>query len=277
MTAGANNTSTATSASFTPTSTGTWCFAAVYSGDTNYTASCRHHHRRVLRRDVGVDPTVTAPTSSSIVLGTGNTDGATVTGNAAGGSPTGTVTFYECGPTSSPTACTSTANQVGSAVGVTAGGRQHRHGHLGLLHAHLHRLPGASPPYYSGDTNYTASSDTTTDECFDVTAAHLVDGHHPDLLDHRAGRKQYRRCGRHRQRHRREPDRTPSASMPAGRRSARASVHLEGRPGGQRPWASPPGPATRPRPHRRRSRPPSAGTWCFAAVYSGDTNYATQL
>ena len=48
-------------------------------------------------------------------------DGATVTGNSTGGSPTGTVSFYQCGPTTTPTACTSTTDQVGSAVAVTAG------------------------------------------------------------------------------------------------------------------------------------------------------------
>ncbi len=35
----ASNTATATSGSFTPTSTGYWCFAGVYSGDSNYNSS----------------------------------------------------------------------------------------------------------------------------------------------------------------------------------------------------------------------------------------------
>ena len=44
-----------------------------------------------------------------------------MTGNAAGSSPTGTVSFYECGPTASAQACTSIGNPVGSAVGLVAG------------------------------------------------------------------------------------------------------------------------------------------------------------
>ena len=46
----------------------------------------------------------TTPASSSIVLGNSNTDGATVTGSATFGSPTGSVSFYQCGPTVSPQA-----------------------------------------------------------------------------------------------------------------------------------------------------------------------------
>ena len=49
--------------------------------------------------------TTTAPLSPTMTLGTSNSDTATVTGN--GGSPTGTVTFYECGPTATAQSCTS--------------------------------------------------------------------------------------------------------------------------------------------------------------------------
>ena len=65
--------------------------------------------------------TASAPTSSSIVLGQSNTDTATVTGEDTDGSPTNTVSFYQCGPTATPTPCTSTSDQVGAAVDVTAG------------------------------------------------------------------------------------------------------------------------------------------------------------
>ncbi len=67
--------------------------------------------------------TTTTPTSSTGALGGPNSDVAVVTGNAAGGSPTGTVSFYECGPTATPTACTSKANPVGVAEGLDSGGR----------------------------------------------------------------------------------------------------------------------------------------------------------
>jgi hypothetical protein len=39
VTPGAGHTSSATSASFSPTGAGYWCFAGYYSGDSNYTAS----------------------------------------------------------------------------------------------------------------------------------------------------------------------------------------------------------------------------------------------
>ena len=60
--------------------------------------------------------TTTVPSSPTIALGAAIHDGATVTGNAAGGSPTGTVNFYACGPTVTPTSCTSTAHPVGAAT-----------------------------------------------------------------------------------------------------------------------------------------------------------------
>ena len=39
LTVGANDTSSASSVSFTPSSAGYWCFAGYYSGDSNYLAS----------------------------------------------------------------------------------------------------------------------------------------------------------------------------------------------------------------------------------------------
>ena len=168
VTAGADDTSTATSASFTPPSTGEWCFAAVYSGDGNYDGSSDTTTDGCFDVTTASTSTVGTPTSPSIVLGSSNTDGATVTGNATGGSPTGTVTFYQCGPTADPTPCTSTANQVGLPVTVTAGADD----------TSTATSASFTPPstgewcfaaVYSGDSNYAGSSDTTTDGCFDVT------------------------------------------------------------------------------------------------------------
>ena len=93
-----------------------------------------------------------------------------MSGTAVGGNPTGTITVYACGPATVPTPCTSTADQVGSGE-------------------ELHPLPGTDDTveslsslfapdapgywcfaaYYSGNTNYSASSDTSTDGCFDAT------------------------------------------------------------------------------------------------------------
>jgi hypothetical protein len=155
---------------FTPTSTGYWCFAGVYSGDSNYSGSSDTTIDECFDVTAATTATVTTPTNSNIVLGNTNRDAAVVTGNAAGGSPTGTVTFYECGPTPSPTPCTSQVNQVGAPVGLTAGAGD-------TSHANSVNLTPTSTGYwcfagvYSGDSNYGGNSDTTIDECFDVTAA----------------------------------------------------------------------------------------------------------
>ena len=118
--AGANDTATATSASFTPTSTGYWCFAGYYSGDSNYPANSDTSTDECFHVTAASSTAATSPTQSSVVYGGSNTDGVTVSGNSAGGSPTGTVSFYVCGPTASPTACTSQADEVGRAVSLTA-------------------------------------------------------------------------------------------------------------------------------------------------------------
>ncbi len=106
------------------------------------------------------------------MLGNANSDSAVVSGNATYGSPTGTVTFYECGPTSSPEPCTSQANQVGSPVGVTAGANDTSSA------SSVSFTPNSGgywcfAGYYFGDANYAGSSDTTTDECFDVTGPYI--------------------------------------------------------------------------------------------------------
>ena len=55
----------------------------------------------------------TSPTNTTIVLGNSNTDNATVTG-VGGVTPTGTVTFYVCGPHGTATACTTAGTKLGS-------------------------------------------------------------------------------------------------------------------------------------------------------------------
>jgi hypothetical protein len=169
LTAGANDSSTATSESFTPTGGGYWCFAADYSGSGSYFSSSDGTTDECF----GVSPvssvTSTAPTSPSVVLGASDTDTVAVTGNAAGGSPTGTVTFYACGETSTPMPCTSTSDPVGSAIHVAPGANNVSTGTSAPF-------TPTSPGYwcfagdYFGSTDYLGSSDTSTDECFHVTA-----------------------------------------------------------------------------------------------------------
>ena len=129
----------------------------------------------------GITTTVSAPSNGTIRIGQYETDSATVTGNVTGGNPTGSVSFYECGPTQSPQPCTSQANQVGSAVGVTAGPGDTA---TAMSPAFTASADGywCFAAVYSGDPNYQGSSDTSTDECFDVigpltiTTTSLADG-----------------------------------------------------------------------------------------------------
>ncbi len=169
MTAGAGNTSSATSLNFTATSTGWWCFGAYYSSDSNYSASSDTGTDECYDVTSASTSTVSTPTNSTITLGQSDTDHTTVTGNSAGGSPTGTVAFFECGPTSLATSCSSIANQVGGPVNLTAAS------HDTSTAASASFTPTSTGywcygAYYSGDSNYSSSSDTTVDECVYVVS-----------------------------------------------------------------------------------------------------------
>ncbi len=118
---------------------------------------------------VGLDSssTTATPSSSGIGIGSDNSDSAVVKGNSNRGNPTGTVTFYECGPTVTPEPCTSTANPVGSPVVVTAeSGKTSSASSASFTASSTGYWCFAG--YYSGDSNYEASSYTTTNQCFDV-------------------------------------------------------------------------------------------------------------
>jgi hypothetical protein len=110
--------------------------------------------------------------SAVIPAGDSNRDTGTVIGNAADGNPTGTMSFYECGPTAKPQSCTSKANPVGSLVSLVPGTD-----HTSTATS-VRFWPSATGYWcfaesYSGDGNYPASSDTSTDGCFDVTSTAL--------------------------------------------------------------------------------------------------------
>jgi len=113
--------SSATSAPATPTAAGTWCFSAVYGGDDNYQSSADNVDAGSLDPNecvlVAVAPASIAGVASpaTVVLGSGSiTDAATVTGNAVGGAPTGTVDFYLCGPVAADAVCSSTSTAEGT-------------------------------------------------------------------------------------------------------------------------------------------------------------------
>ena len=156
--------STATSVTFTPTSIGYWCFAGYYSGDNNYNPSSDATTGECFDVTAATTSLVTAPVNNGLILGQRTADQGTVIGNATGGSPTGTLSFYECGPTSAAQSCTSKANPVGGAVNLTPGS-----GNTATATSTPFRPTAVGywcfGGYYSGDTNYKPSSDTTVDEC----------------------------------------------------------------------------------------------------------------
>ena len=109
---------------------------------------------------------MSAPAKTTIVGGQSDTDEATVTGNTPVGPPTGTVTFYECGPTATPTSSCASGTQVGNPVTVTTSG------HSGTAASAPFTPPSSSSGYwcfravYNGDSNYLSSTDDSADECF---------------------------------------------------------------------------------------------------------------
>jgi hypothetical protein len=271
LTAGTHDTATATSSSFKATATGYWCFAAVYSGNFNYDSSSDTATHECFDVTAASTSTTSAPTDATIELGRSDSDSATVAGNAPGGSPTGTVTFYECGPTTTPTACTSTTDPVGSPVDVAAGSGA-------TATATSVALVPTSTGYwcfaadYSGDTNYDASVDTTTDGCFDVTGARTstttattnatielgqTDSDLATVTGNAAGGSPtgsvtFYRCG---------PE-TKAAACTSTTNKVGSAVVLT-------PGAGNTSSAT-----SATFKPTSVGYWCFAAAYSGDANYS---
>jgi hypothetical protein len=117
------------------------------------------------------------------------------------------VSFYQCGPTAAPVDCTSQADQVGSAVTVSPGAHD-----TATATSTPFTPPAAQPDSvgywcfgarYSGDASNTASSDTSTDECFyvagpvTITTTSLPNGHRhtpygPVTLTARGGVMPYR-------------------------------------------------------------------------------------
>ena len=266
LTAGVNNNSSATSDSYTPSAPGTYCFRAVYSGDSNYLGSSDGSSTECFTVNKAPTTTVTTPSSQDLTLGDSVTDTAVVSGNATGGSPTGHVDFFVCGP--SATDCTSGGTPLGSDVSLTAGANDTSSADSDSY------TPSAPGTYcfravYSGDTNYAESSDGSSTECFTVTKAPSSTVTNPsetsitlgDSLTDTAvvsgnatggsptGHVDFFVCG-------------PSASdCTSGGTALGSDVSLTA---GANDTSS----AT------SDSYTPSApGTYCFRAVYSGDSNY----
>jgi hypothetical protein len=157
-------------------SAGWYCLLDTYSGDSHYTSATDNSTATECLDVTSTTPTKATPTvttalsSPSVPYGYSADDVATVTGTtAAGGAPTGTVTFEACGPTATPTACTNPnlgpATVELSQVSATSST------------ASVVIEPTAPGWYclldtYSGDSNYTSATDNSTaTECLDVTTS----------------------------------------------------------------------------------------------------------
>jgi hypothetical protein len=182
LTPGPGDTATASSPGFGLEYAGTWCIAASYTGDSNYSPSIDDSADGcfVATRDT-IYSIQTMPVSSSIVLGSSNSEvemascgsdcgfALFITGTG-GVAPSGTIQFYECGPTASPAACTSEANPLGQPRGITPLGNDE----TSLVEPPVSFTPTSTgywcfAAYYSGDGDYYPTADTSTSECFDVT------------------------------------------------------------------------------------------------------------
>jgi hypothetical protein len=167
-------TATATSSAVvTPTSAGTYCFYATYSGDSNYAGGTETNPAGECFTVTPAGSTITShPNTASIQQGGTDADVVTVSGLSGGPVPTGTVTFYECGP--GATSCTATSGAafgtgpvVLTAAGTTASATSATF------------VPPVAGTYcfdavYSGDRNYGSGADGSSDECFAVSAATAV-------------------------------------------------------------------------------------------------------
>ncbi len=119
---------TVTSASFTPNAAGTWCFAASWPGDGNYTGPFRDDGANecfiVTPRQPAI---VTSQTAGPVPLGSPITDTATLSNTAPkpDGSPAGgSITFTVFGPRADPAVavCTGTPVFTSSAFPVSGNG-----------------------------------------------------------------------------------------------------------------------------------------------------------
>jgi hypothetical protein len=166
------NASTATSASFTPPGGGSWCFAAYYSGDAHYSASFDATGDGCFFIPRAGTSTVLTPSASTILIGQAVSVVATIAGNVAHGSPTGTVNFYICYEGAAPTPCTSTDSPMGLDVTLTAKAGDTSTTTSATYAAAVDTGTGyyCFAADYSGDGNYDPSSDVTPDGCVDVTS-----------------------------------------------------------------------------------------------------------
>jgi hypothetical protein len=162
------------SVTINPTSTGWFCLLDQYGGDGHYKAVSDNDTATecldVTSGGQTYTPTIKSSLSATTIPSNGSTvDTATVTGNGTAGSPTGSISFFLCGPTSVATSCTQSSASVEATVGVTS-----ESGNRSTANVTL-QANGSTGWFcfldeYSGDSNYKPVSDNdTATECVDIT------------------------------------------------------------------------------------------------------------
>jgi hypothetical protein len=172
LVADSSNSSVATSAAFTPSAVGFYCFYAVYSGDSNNPAgpevSDRNECFTVARFRPGI---AAAPDQLSPVLGDSETDSATISG-VDGVDPTGFVDFTVCPGDTDPCISQSPGAQDVGNLPVTDSGP----GAVATVTSNDFAPPKAGvycfSATYSIDPNYANVTDGSLDhQCFTVSPA----------------------------------------------------------------------------------------------------------
>ncbi len=145
----------ATSDSYTPTTTGTYYFRAVYVGDNSHPGSQSSNTAEQLTVNPATPTIKTTLSACTLTLGQSIYDTVSVTGLSGFSSPTGSVTFWVSTDTHS-------WSQVGGSVGLASG-----------LAVSSSFTPVSAGSYYfqarySGDNNYVSASSCATSEPFCV-------------------------------------------------------------------------------------------------------------
>lgn len=156
-----------------PLAPGHYCFRAEWPGDITYPGALTFTDSSDECFDVAKLPstTVTTPSSGTITLTDSITDTAVVTGAAAGGDPTGTVSFFVCGPIAMGTCTTGGTPVTGNPQTLVSDGNPSTYTSSATSGAFT---PPAVGRYcfrgdYGGSLIYDPSSDSGTNECFVVT------------------------------------------------------------------------------------------------------------
>ncbi len=187
LTPGTGNTSTAESPSITPNAPGTWCFAGYYGGAAGaFLVSNDTSSDECFTVSPAPTTTTTQTQKTSLTIGPSGTvtDKATISGNGntTAGTPTGDVAFYAC-KASSPSGvlCNSSSTSVGTSAATgtgtttTATSPSFTPTSAGTWCFGAVFTP-TNPNYLGSSDNFTppvnGSSDTVdTHECFTVNAA----------------------------------------------------------------------------------------------------------